>query len=175
MEKPPSLRLFYALWPDASTRSALQRLQKALPLSGRLVSAENLHLTLAFLGDQPEAQLPTLKRVLTQLPCPVQQLELTLNLNLLGYFRGSRIAWLGMQSPPDTLMNLQANLAQMLKREGIVYSPGGKFTPHVSLARKSASLPQTGFAPIEWQAMQLVLVRSVLLAEGSRYEVIATR
>lgn len=175
MEKMHTQRLFYALWPDASARAALQRLQISLPLSGRLVPADNLHLTLAFLGNQPEQRLPTLKRILAQLPCPAHQLKLSLQLDMAGYFRGSRITWLGMESPPPALMELQASLMQMLKEEGIVDTVGGKFTPHVSLARKSEPLPKLECAPLKWQSMQLVLVRSMLLADGSRYEVIACR
>lgn len=175
MEKIPTLRLFYALWPDEATRAALQRLQTALPLSGRPVPAENLHLTLAFLGDQPEQQLPALKRILTRLPCPAQQLKPGLQLDRAGYFKGSRIAWLGMQSPPAALMEMQASLARMLSEENIVYAAGGKFTPHISLARKSDPLPQIEFTPVDWQVMKLVLVRSSLLAGGSRYEVVACR
>lgn len=175
MEQLRSIRLFYALWPDASTRLALQQLQKNLPLTGRLVPAENLHLTLAFLGDQSEDRLPALEKLLQRLPCPTLQLKLSLKLDVLGYFKGSRIAWLGMQTPPEGLRALQTGLTRMLKEEGVVYPAGGKFTPHVSLARKAAPLPQTDFIPVEWQAMQLVLVRSVLLPEGSRYEVVAAR
>ncbi len=48
-------RLFFALWPDPPTRTALAMLVDGLPLvGGRRVPAENLHLTLAFLGNVDE-------------------------------------------------------------------------------------------------------------------------
>ena len=46
-------RLFFALWPEDSTRAeltaAMRRLQPEV--TARWVMPENLHMTLAFLGD----------------------------------------------------------------------------------------------------------------------------
>ena len=47
--KTETLRLFFALWPDDPTRSALAQLQT--PIRGRITPYEHLHLTLAFLGS----------------------------------------------------------------------------------------------------------------------------
>ncbi len=171
MEKSPSLRLFYALWPDATTRSALQRLQDELPLTGRRVPADNLHITLAFLGERPQAQLPALEHILKTLPRP----GMPLLLNELGYFRKSRIAWVGMKNVPEALTALQSELVQALNHDGIAYQAPGKFVPHVTLARSATPLPELVFSPIRWEDMQLVLVRSILVPGGSRYEVIASR
>src|ERR1700724_2954341 len=48
-------RLFFALWPDAATSNALAALaqQVAAESGGRPTAPGNVHLTLAFLGDQP--------------------------------------------------------------------------------------------------------------------------
>ena len=48
-------RLFFALWPDAATSVALAALaqQIAAESGGRPTAPGNVHLTLAFLGDQP--------------------------------------------------------------------------------------------------------------------------
>lgn len=171
MERPKSLRLFYAVWPDESCRTALQNLQQSLPLSGRLVAPENLHITLAFLGDQAESRLPALEGILQRLPCPSWRLKL----DTLGYFKGSRINWIGMREPPEILMGVQSELRQSLLHEGIHYVAGGRFIPHVTLARNGPPLPPQSIQPLFWESAQLVLVRSVLLAHGSRYEVIASR
>src|SRR5690242_10843202 len=107
------LRLFYALWPDDATRNALTRLQ--LQVRGRKTRAPNLHLTLAFLGDQPAAMLPLLQTILRQLPPPAP----ALTLDRFGYFSGSRIAWAGMQEVPETLTQLQKTLARKLELRAI--------------------------------------------------------
>ncbi len=171
MENLPSLRLFYALWPDTVTRTALQHLQDTLPLTGRRVPPENLHVTLAFLGERPQTQLPILENLLQNLPCPAMQLEM----NRLGYFKKSRIAWVGMQTVPEALTGLHGELLRALHQGGIDYAAPEKFVPHVTLARSANPLPDMAFEPICWEVMQPVLVRSILVPGGSRYEVIASR
>ncbi|MFO7588071.1 MAG: 2'-5' RNA ligase family protein [Gemmatimonadota bacterium] len=56
--EPARQRLFFALWPDSATRSAVARLvdRAAKRCGGRRVPPENLHLTLAFPGAVARAQ-----------------------------------------------------------------------------------------------------------------------
>lgn len=163
-----SLRLFFALWPDANTRAALARLQF---MRGRKVPYENLHITLAFLGQQPATLLPLLKDILAHLP----RTEIVLTLDRLSYFNRNRIAWAGMHQVPDALPELQQTLAQELVKHGIAFDNGKNFKPHVTLVREAQPPPDTAFTPIVWQADHLALVQSVTLAEGPRYEVLASR
>ena len=58
------MRLFFALWPEPDTQ---RRWHEELasyvkPLGGRRVPAENLHLTLAFLGEVPGTRINALLR-----------------------------------------------------------------------------------------------------------------
>jgi 2'-5' RNA ligase len=170
MENLQSLRLFYALWPDEATRTALTQLQRSLPLTGRRVPPENLHVTLAFLGDRPADRLPQLKRILNMLP----QMPQPLALDKLGYFKGSRIAWVGMQTAPEALVNLQAQLVHALQHGGIPFDRQGRFTPHVTLARSAAPITEVKFQPIVWNTAHIALVQSVLGLGGSRYEILAS-
>jgi 2'-5' RNA ligase len=171
MENPKSLRLFYALWPDEATRTALRQLQRSLPLTGRPVPPENQHVTLAFLGDQPADRLSPLTSILNTLPQPPAMLTL----DKLGYFKSSRIAWVGMQNAPEALMNLQAELVEVLQQEGFAFDRHGHFTPHVTLARSASPLPNAKFQPIEWHTAHIALVQSILGPRGSRYEVLTPR
>lgn len=170
MAKPPSLRLFYAVWPDQTDRAAVRALQLSLPLGGRPVPPENLHITLAFLGEQEQDRLPVLKEILQHLPLPAWRLKL----DMLGYFKGSRINWLGMREPPESLMELQSALRMALLNEGIHYAGSERFVPHVTLARNGPPLPPRSIKALFWESAQLVLVRSVLDPAGSHYEVIAS-
>ncbi|WP_287719822.1 2'-5' RNA ligase family protein [Nitrosomonas sp.] len=48
-----SVRLFFALWPQEEARKQLARLARRIAdqCAGRCVRPENLHLTLAFIGE----------------------------------------------------------------------------------------------------------------------------
>jgi 2'-5' RNA ligase len=91
-------RLFYALWPDDATRTALMQLQ--INFGGRLTRYENLHITLAFLGEQPTALLPALKDLLDHLP----KSEMTVTLDRLGYFPRNHITLARDASPPPDIV-----------------------------------------------------------------------
>ena len=84
-----SCRLFFALWPDDATRAAFLALQGGLQ-GGRQVQPANLHLTLAFLGQQPAGLLPALRA----LPSRWADFDCLLQFDRLGYFSRPRIAWI---------------------------------------------------------------------------------
>ena len=56
---PDRHRVFFALWPDDATRSAISRATRdAVSLSGgRPIAKDRLHLTVAFLGELTTAGL----------------------------------------------------------------------------------------------------------------------
>ena len=59
------LRFFYAVWPDATARSALAAAaaDAARRTGGRPTRTANLHLTLAFVGAVPAERIDTLRTV----------------------------------------------------------------------------------------------------------------
>jgi 2'-5' RNA ligase len=163
-DKTKSLRLFYALWPDETTRAALARLQ--IPIRGRKTRYRNLHLTLAFLGEQPSALVRVLHEILTRLPTA----QIPMVLDQVGYFPKKQIAWAGMHPVPDALADLQQQLVKALAQQGIICSPD--FKPHVTLARHAQAPDDFHFPPIQWIAKQIVLVHSTRDAEGIFYRVL---
>lgn len=166
---PGSLRLFYALWPDGATSSALQQLQA--PMHGRRTAFSNLHMTLVFLGQQPAALLSDLKDILARLP----QTELSLTLDRVGYFPRNRIAWVGPSNTPDELASLHRELVQALKDRKVAFNDQHTYRPHVTLARDAALPPDLTFNPIVWHATEVALVQSTTTAEGPIYQVLASR
>jgi RNA 2',3'-cyclic 3'-phosphodiesterase len=148
MHAKPSelLRLFFALWPDDATASALMQLQS--PMRGRTIPYSNLHLTLVFLGQQPATRLPEFKDILVRMP----RADISLILDRLGYFQHKRIAWVGPSEAPGTLLALQSALVQSLRDRAVVFNSEHHYKPHVTLAR-DASLPaDVTFDPIVWRA-----------------------
>lgn len=163
-----TLRLFYALWPDDATRSALARLQAAI--SGRKTAYENLHMTLAFLGEQPVGSLTALRKILADLPVPL----VTLVLDRIGYFTKSRIAWAGTHAAPDELLVLQQRLMREIAHQNILADTRSAFKPHVTLARDAAAPDDLPFEPIHWHAGHVCLVASSNEPQGVRYRILAS-
>ena len=166
-DKP--LRLFYALWPDESVRETLQFLQARV--HGRHIQAGNLHVTLAFLGNQPARHLPLLENVLAELP----RTAFSLPIDQLGYFRKNRIAWAGSHVVPAPLIALQESLAETLTRHHIEFDNKKDFQAHITLARDADAPTDQPFEPFTWNVSQVALVQS--LQEGSRlaYQILSSR
>ena len=162
------LRLFYALWPDDAVRAALMDIQA--PMHGRKTPYRNLHITLAFLGQQPAGMLPALKKILAELPRTAPPLVL----DRVGYFTNNRIAWAGMHGTPDALIALQRDLTHRLRQNQIDFKDAAEFRPHVTLARDAAPPECLPFEPICWQADHVALVESVTQQDGVSYRVLAS-
>lgn len=129
------MRLFFALQFDEKTVEAITAVQGRLAKAAqnaRLSQRENLHLTLAFLGEQPESALPRLKAAMEQTAW--EPLELCID--HAGSFRrsGGDTWWLGFRYAQD-LMTVQAELAGHLRAAGFKLEDR-PFSPHLTLARQ---------------------------------------
>lgn len=165
---PPMRRLFFALWPDEATRDALTNLQ--MRINGRSMRRDNLHLTLAFLGEQADAVVGALTGILHELP----KADLPLSLDRIGFFARQRIAWIGMHDAPGALFDLHRRLGGRLQHAGIRFDARLAFTPHVTLARNANQPEDFPFQPIFWKADTVVLAESTLHADGAVYKVLAS-
>lgn len=163
-------RLFYALWPDASAARQLQGLQEVLP--GRKTHVEDFHLTLAFLGEQPEQALPVLKEILLGLSLP----EITCQLDTYGCFSRLKLVWAGMTNPPQSVFEVRRQLLEKLREKSISFPQETSFRPHITLARKVEAVAEWPMAPIPCASFALVLAQSVKALPGSpHYRILASR
>ena len=163
--KPPadSLRLFYALWPDDDIRTQLLALQSQV--SGRKVMPENLHMTLAFLGQQSRDLLPILHQVIDELPFN----SMTLEIDRFGYFQKPQVAWAGPSTAPQTLLDFQRSLMEKLVQFNVPLKAAAGFKPHITLAR-DATAPVAADAPsIVWQVRRIALIASTSTPGGVSY------
>ena len=165
---PKQRRLFFALWPDDTTRSALARLQ--FELHGNKTRYRNFHITLAFLGDQSETMLPELQNILAHL----SGMEMVLQLDRIGYFARQRIAWAGMTQEPPGLKRLQTDLTAQLSGHHVQFESRAVFRPHITLVRDADDPGAMDFPPIVWHAKQVTLMQSLVQDDGLHYQVLAS-
>ncbi len=152
-------RLFFALWPDAPVRAALAGLQNALPLVGgrtRPAHPEDLHLTLAFLGEVAPQQRACCEAAAGT----IQASPFALRLDQIGYWPRPRILWCGPQTTPVPLLNLVRCLESALHPCGFA-GERRPYAAHLTLARGVAA----GTAPpggwhTDWRVDGFVLAIS---------------
>ena len=159
------MRLFFALWPSATTRARLDRWGQSLHevCGGRRMRAENLHVTLAFLGNVADARVREVEEAMDR----VAPRRFLLALDKPGYWRKNSIAWAGTSTTPPELESLAADLRASLAQSSIPFDPQ-PFAVHVTLlrdARAPAAMP--ALEPITWPVDGFALVESA----GARYEI----
>lgn len=167
--KENNVRLFYALWPDEATRSALVKLQASI--QGRMTHVQDLHLTLAFLGAQSPALLPVLQALMTRLPATA----MTLPVDCIGYFPGKAICWAGIQAPPAALIALRQELLRALAQHNMIANQDTRFKPHITLARDAIAAAVPDMTPVIWRADHIALVQSTADGTTPCYRVLASR
>lgn len=161
-------RLFFALWPDGKIREQCLQLAAQQPQAkARPVARENLHATLIFLGDQPAAALPVIRRVASHIQMDAFQLIL----DHMEIWKRSQVLGLCPSQIPESLTRLHEALKQGLDEAGIVTETRA-YRPHVTLARKvKQKIALADIVPIEWSVNTFVLVESVFKKAGVHYQV----
>ena len=160
-------RLFFALWPDDDTRSALARLARSRLASGsaRLVPAQNFHLTLVFVGSVDGDFRACAERAAERLSVQAFSLEFL----RVGYWPRPQVLWSAPDRTPDALAGLASTLSNALVRCG--HEPTSRpFHAHITLARKvRGPVSETVHTPVRWPVSEFHLVASETLPRGARY------
>jgi len=132
------MRLFIAIEIPADLKKKIGRLQVAIS-GARWVPAEQIHLTLAFLGEVEESAVEQLSRELARIHPP----EFRLSFSGTGCFpdrRRPRVLWIGVEPHPH-LQALAAMVHEVLLACGIPQE-ARPFSPHITLAR--LKIPASG-------------------------------
>lgn len=171
-DKPATERLFFALWPDKTVRGALAAYSRELQREcrGKRVPPQNLHATLAFLGNTSAEKLEAICSAAAKVAVPAFDLRI----DRPGYWQHNTIAWAGCETVPEPLQRLADDLRAALVAAEVKFD-AKPFVPHVTLLRK-ANRPQRfpPLVPISWRVEGFVLVRSDPQTDGTAYEVIGT-
>lgn len=158
--KEEGLRLFIALPVDRTAQREIVRLQENLwgSTCGGLTRPENLHLTLAFLGQTAPSRLADLRGAMDR--TGAEPLELVFD--RVGVFRreGGDIWWLGMEEN-RALLALHSRLTRELRQAGFPVEDR-KYVAHLTLARRAKPRYDPGRLerPIRARVETVCLMRS---------------
>lgn len=131
------MRLFIATnFPGGVLRELNERVSKLKPRlpAASWVREETQHLTLAFLGEQPEANVdavtPALQAALSKIP------SFEARLHGSGFFpnpRHARVGWIGLR-PEDRFVALAQTVRDVVSEHGVKLD-SGEFKAHLTLMR----------------------------------------
>lgn len=183
-----SWRLFIAIELPAEIRHRISehttRLRESCPdVRASWTRAENLHLTLKFLGDVAVNRVDTLSQALMQAAAYTTEFDLVIA--GCGVFppRGKpNVLWIGIS--PETgpaCLRLYQSIEDECAKVGFKRDER-KFHPHLTIARLRhpagardlANLHQgSQFEPVALKVTSACLIRSELSSSGSRYTIVA--
>ena len=179
------MRLFIAIEIPQTIRSTFATLLKefrAIAPQVKWVRAENLHVTLKFLGETEAAKLGALQNVLSAVR---SEEPVGLEFRGLGFFpneKRPRVFWAGMEASPN-LKTLAADIDQATHRLGYPLEER-PFTPHLTLARfQPPGIPPKLLQAIQVKSAQAFdslrtgefhLIESKLKPTGAEYTTVQT-
>ena len=149
------MRLFIAIQLDGNIKDALTAVQKTLRVNrvgGNYTKIENLHLTLAFIGEhsEPDRVLEVIRSVPFE-PIPIQ---------LQGFGSFGDLYWCGL-ARADELTAYVRRLRRALAEADIPFDRK-RFSPHITLLRRAAfeRMPGVTVPEASMTAERISLMRS---------------
>jgi 2'-5' RNA ligase len=173
------LRLFVALDLPAPVRAALATwCAGATPDGVRCVPAENLHVTLAFLGARSPEGCEMAAAILEPLASAAAVGELATDGAVWLPPRRPRVLAVAI-APEEGLAALQAALVERL-REAVAFEPEARrFRPHVTVGRvargsRATAAVRDPVPALTFAVQAMTLYRSRTAPGGARYEALAS-
>ncbi len=165
------MRCFIAAWPDESAHLALAALSEDVRQRiehRRITHVDDLHLTLAFIGDlSDDDALPV-----AQAAARLRFKPFEWQLDTLGFFEQAGVVWAGANMRDEThkpLLKLADRLRKVLNQMSIEHDRR-PLAPHVTLLRGVRRFDMEHIAPpINWRIDSIALYRSAGSRSGSRY------
>ncbi|HLN48040.1 MAG TPA: RNA 2',3'-cyclic phosphodiesterase [Steroidobacteraceae bacterium] len=152
------MRLFFAVLPPVEVRDGIAAAALRLPLDAKsaLVRPDNYHMTLAFVGEVPAAQLAIVRAIgESQHAC-----SFTVRFDAYEYWPEAAVLVAAARDIPSSLARLWERLHAGLAGQQLARKPE-LLRPHVTIARKVSQAPvlqaMTAFA---WKAQTFSLMQS---------------
>lgn len=164
-------RLFFALWPSGEEQRRMESaMRRRVETSrGRAIPAENLHVTLAFLGSVVTSRFERVVECARR----VSGTPFFFDLDQIEVWARARVLCLTCSSTPPELMRLEEQLRFNILSEHFDIRQE-EYKPHVTLARdvRGRNMREPIAPPMGWNVEEFVLVESRPGRSGSEYSVV---
>jgi RNA 2',3'-cyclic 3'-phosphodiesterase len=181
------LRTFIGIDPGAAIRDRLVSLQEILARSAaevKWVEPENLHVTLLFLGEVDEREVPAVCQAVAG--AMGSQPPFAMSVEAVGCFpnpRRPRTLWAGIGAGVQEVCEVHDAIEKPLLELGCYRREDRKYSPHITLGRirKDPSSDQLAAALAKhsgWKAgdtmvREIQVMSSELTPDGPRYTVLS--
>jgi len=125
------LRLFLALRPPDDALDEVERWQRAELRDARVVSRDQLHVTLAFLGSRPARELDEIAAALRAAAAGADEIRLT----PVRYRETRSVAMLVLDDDGGAAAALAEDVQERLERLGVYRRESRPWLPHLTVAR----------------------------------------
>ena len=172
-------RIFIGITLPPVIRKELSRIQDSLKVKdlcmARWTQAENLHLTLKFLGEIDCDQLKKNEIMLSAIDCPAFRASLG-GIGIFSSTKSIRIIW--VQIAGEGIANLQKQVDRALSP---VIEPEWRFMSHVTIGRVKSirnrprfltEISQISPQALEFDVKEFSIFQSVLSSEGAIHSII---
>jgi 2'-5' RNA ligase len=160
-------RIFFALWPDDRQRDRLR--DQISPLAklveGQVVYRGDWHVTTAFIGNFPEADIPGLLARAAQIPVE----PFRLRFDRVEFWPRPKVASLVAPTVPPELQRLVDAQNALLTEFGVAVE-NRTYRPHITVVRRARPFETQRLAQpavVEWAAFELI--ESVSQPGGATY------
>jgi 2'-5' RNA ligase len=160
-------RIFFALWPDDRQRDRLR--DQISPLAklveGQVVYRGDWHVTTAFIGNFPEADIPGLLARAAQIPVE----PFRLRFDRVEFWPRPKVASLVAPTVPPELQRLVDAQNALLTDFGVAVE-NRTYRPHITVVRRARPFETQRLAQpavVEWAAFELI--ESVSQPGGAAY------
>jgi 2'-5' RNA ligase len=160
-------KLFYALWPAERQRELMRDIiNPALSeVEGFFVDRRNWHVTLVFIGNFEEENIPALQSAARQ----IEPFHIRLRFDRISFWQAPKVASVNPRNAPAELEELVKSLEGILLPFGFL--PNERvYRPHITVARRARPFTEIPLArPIDLEWSSFELVESVSTTRGTKY------
>jgi 2'-5' RNA ligase len=167
------IRLFCALQLADDTVACLAAWQASAGLAagGRVVPADQLHATLAFLGHRPAREVPA---IASELQAASAAAAGPIELAVRGYRETRSVGMITFDDPGGVAAALAEDVQERLEALGVYRREGRRWLPHITVLRfrERAGLSPGPANRCSIRVVRAALYRSFLGSGGARYKVL---